>query len=101
MSKEPSPPAQGEVTQPEASTSGSKPASQTQEANKDGSSSQNKHDAVAEGAADEQNGEPEATKEDKNETPEELRQELETLRRELAAQLQKKHSLDRQLVCLA
>jgi hypothetical protein len=33
------------------------------------------------------------------ETPEEMRQELEALRKELATQLQKKQSIDRQLVC--
>lgn len=100
MSKEPSPPAQGDETQPEASTSGSKPASQAQTASKDGSNSQNVQHGNADDIAGGQNGESEAAKEDKNETPEELRQELESLRRELAAQLQKKHSLDRQLVCL-
>lgn len=104
MSKEPSPPDQGDETHRQASTSGSRQASQSQEAPKDGSSGngQPKHDGNSGvgSQATGQEGGSEPPTEDKNETPEELRQELEALRRELAAQLQKKHSLDRQLVGL-
>lgn len=101
MSKEPTSPAQGDESQPHASTSGSN--QQSQQTGKDGAASTSNRpeqqssgsDATAAG----QNGPAATATEEKNETPEALRQELDALRRELAAQLQKKQNLDRQLVC--
>lgn len=104
MSKDPSQPEQGEASQPQASTSGT---NQQTQSSKDGtnpaSESTNRpaqRDSGADSATAGHSGNGEQSKEEKNETPDELRQELDQLRRDLAASLQKKQSLDRQLVCL-